>query len=168
MIIDETFLPIDSAPRNGVLIVNGHEDVGTFAMRWSGTMTNPVFAPGDRYVAGVRWQHDLARRPGRTAALEAAAGREREPALMAYRMPYKYTTFEEQSANGWKSRTAWKADGVNIPKGAKARGLGLRMSPKKLEYDLFAEEDGIRFRDRQIPVYDQDAMSAAFPLSDVF
>ncbi|HEY8578174.1 MAG TPA: hypothetical protein VIL88_17750 [Devosia sp.] len=46
MIIDDTFLPIDSAPRTGVLIIVRHEDVGTFPMRWSNTATNDVFVPG--------------------------------------------------------------------------------------------------------------------------
>ena len=87
---------------------------------------------------------------------------------MAYRIPYKYTTYEHQSAKGWRSRTAWKADGVNIPKGAKAGGLGLRMSPKKLEYDLFAEEDGLRFRERVVPADDLAATDAVFPPASFF
>lgn len=82
---------------------------------------------------------------------------------MAYQLPYKYTSWEDQHVNGWKSRTAWKADGVNIPKDAKARGLGLRKSPKKVEYDLFAEEDGMRFRERVVPMDDLEAMTQTFP-----
>ncbi|MGV8949706.1 MAG: hypothetical protein ACOH2M_01295 [Cypionkella sp.] len=81
---------------------------------------------------------------------------------MAYLLPYKYTSWEDQQAHGWQSRTAWKAAGVTIPKDAEPRGLALRKMPKQLEYDLFAEEDGVRFRDRVVPAVDQDAMDSLF------
>lgn len=87
---------------------------------------------------------------------------------MGYQLPYKYVSFEDQAANGWKSRTAWKADGVDIPKDAKPRGLALRKKPKKLEYNVYAEEDGVRFRERRIPADDLAAMDAVFPPAELF
>jgi len=45
-IIDETFAPIDTASRTGVLILVAHEDVGAFPMRWNPEATNEMFAPG--------------------------------------------------------------------------------------------------------------------------
>ncbi|MBB4004455.1 hypothetical protein [Aurantimonas endophytica] len=45
-IIDDTFAPIDTAPRTGTPIIVAHEDVGAFAMRWNQAATNEMFAPG--------------------------------------------------------------------------------------------------------------------------
>lgn len=39
--------PIRTAPRDGRVIIVGHEDVGQFAMAWNPLATNPVFAPGE-------------------------------------------------------------------------------------------------------------------------
>lgn len=85
---------------------------------------------------------------------------------MVYQLPYKYTAWEDQVDRGWQSRTAWKAEGVVIPKDAKPRGLALRKSPKKVEYDLFAEEDGVRVKPKPVPEDDQDAMDFLFPPSE--
>lgn len=41
------WLPIASAPKDGRVIVVGHEDVGSFPMAWNPTGTNEMFAPGD-------------------------------------------------------------------------------------------------------------------------
>ena len=87
---------------------------------------------------------------------------------MAYQLPYKYTSWDNQVANGWQSRTAWKADGVAIPKDANPRGLALRKSPKKMEYDLFAEEDGVRVKPKAVPAIDQFAMDTLFPPAEMF
>ena len=42
-----TRLTIDTAPRDGRVIVVGHPDVGEFVMAWNPVGTNAVFAPGD-------------------------------------------------------------------------------------------------------------------------
>lgn len=47
MIIDDTFAPIGTAPRNGTYIVVAHEEVGSFVMRWEDDATNDLFAPGE-------------------------------------------------------------------------------------------------------------------------
>ena len=44
--------PMATAPRNGLTIVVGHEDVGQFVMGWMSTATNELFAPG---VSGM-WE----------------------------------------------------------------------------------------------------------------
>lgn len=44
--IDETFAPISTAPRDGRLIFVGHEDVGILLMRFDPKRTNEFFAPG--------------------------------------------------------------------------------------------------------------------------
>jgi hypothetical protein len=44
--IDETFAPIATAPRDGTFIVVGHEEVGTFMMRFVADQKNEFFAPG--------------------------------------------------------------------------------------------------------------------------
>lgn len=38
--------PIETAPKNGLAIMVGHEDVGQFIMAWNATAQNPFFAPG--------------------------------------------------------------------------------------------------------------------------
>ncbi len=37
--------PISTAPKNGLTIIVGHEDVGEFAMHWDAKAENPLFAP---------------------------------------------------------------------------------------------------------------------------
>ena len=82
--------------------------------------------------------------------------------MSRYQLPYKYVSFEDQQARGWQSRSAWKADGVVIPKDAKPRGLALRKQPKQLEYYVYAEEDGVRVKPKPVPAVDQDAMDSLF------
>jgi hypothetical protein len=45
--IDESFAPIRTAPRDGTFIVVGHEEVGTFIVRFVANQRKEVFAPGE-------------------------------------------------------------------------------------------------------------------------
>ena len=61
--LDDTFAPITTAPRDGTWIVVGHEDVGTFLMRFVATQKNEAFAPGMvgmwlEYGDGMTWIDD--------------------------------------------------------------------------------------------------------------
>lgn len=47
MIIDDSYAPIGTAPRNGTYIVVAHEEVGSFVMHWEDDATNDLFAPGE-------------------------------------------------------------------------------------------------------------------------
>ena len=38
--------PMATAPRNGLSIILGDEDVGEFVMHWNPAAENPLFAPG--------------------------------------------------------------------------------------------------------------------------
>lgn len=61
--LDDSFAPIATAPRDGTWIVVGHEDVGTFLMRFVPTQRNEFFAPGQvgmwlEYGDGMTWIDD--------------------------------------------------------------------------------------------------------------
>ena len=47
MLEGDDWLSIDTAPKDGRVVLVGHEDVGIFPMRWNAYGTNPLFAPGD-------------------------------------------------------------------------------------------------------------------------
>jgi hypothetical protein len=56
-----TRMTIDTAPRDGTVIVVGHPDVGEFLMQWGHIQKNHYFAPGERgmWVAphgGLTWR----------------------------------------------------------------------------------------------------------------
>lgn len=38
--------PIETAPRDGTIIMVAHDDVGSFIMQWGHIQTNEFFAPG--------------------------------------------------------------------------------------------------------------------------
>lgn len=61
--LDDTFVPIATAPRDGTWIIAGHEHVGTFLVRYVATQTNEIFAPGRvgmwlEYGDGMTWMDD--------------------------------------------------------------------------------------------------------------
>lgn len=39
--------PITTAPRDGRVVIVGHEEVGEFLMAWNPKATNDLFAPGE-------------------------------------------------------------------------------------------------------------------------
>lgn len=45
-IVDDRFAPIETAPRDGSIIVVAHDDVGAMPMRWDPDARNELFAPG--------------------------------------------------------------------------------------------------------------------------
>ncbi len=45
MMFFENRQPIETAPRDGTLIIVGHEDVGTFIMRWNPKGSNALVQP---------------------------------------------------------------------------------------------------------------------------